>query len=330
MNDKITILDIASHANVSPSTVSRVLNHPGIVKEHTRVAVMKAIDALNYIPPAPKKTDLEKKAIIGLAIPNIKLPMIGEVIREIDLQLEQTEYDLLLINMKEERSVSKFFLEHSNYRKKIDGIIIFSANMDNKSVNFFRTLHIPIVLLQNRCAQVKSICTNNYLGAFDAVQFLIDRGYKKIAFIGWEPEDDHLSDRFYGYKNAIDKAGLQFDEEMAAFANLSVDGGYTSTRDLCEKAKPEAIFYACDTMAFGGYKYFSEAGLSIPQDLGIVGFDDYDMASILGLTTMKQFISEKAKMAVSYILDRLSGTIKNPKAEEVCITPKLIIRRSTL
>ena len=174
------------------------------------------------------------------------------------------------------------------------------------------------------------ISTNNYLGAFDAVWYLISRTYKKIAFIGWEPEDDHLNDRFYGYKNAIEKTGIGFIPDMTAYAPLSVEGGFTATKSLLDKVRPDAIFYACDSMAFGGYKYFAEAEVSIPQDIGIIGFDDYEMASVVGLTTMKQFIGVKTRMAVAYLLDRLSGRIKTPNAEEVCITPRLVVRGSTL
>jgi LacI family transcriptional regulator len=330
MGKKVTIHDIASLAGVSPSTVSRVLNHPDIVNGKTREAIFDAIEQLEYIPQASIKSGPEKKSIIGLAVPDIRLPMLGGIIRDLNSELADTEYDLLLINMKGERVVSRFFIENTSYKKKIDAIIIFSAIMDEISVDFFRAINVPVVIIQNRCSQEKSISTNNYLGAFDAVKYLISRSYKTIAFIGWEPEDGHLNDRFYGYKNAIEKAGMTFDTDMIAYAPLSVEGGFSATKILLEKARPDAIFYACDSMAFGGYKYFTEVGISIPKDIGIVGFDDYEMASVVGLTTMKQFIGVKTRMAVSYLLDRLSGRIKTPNAEEVCITPRLVVRGSTL
>jgi len=330
MAKKVTIHDIASLACVSPSTVSRVMNHPGIVNGKTREAVFNAIEQLEYIPQAAIQSEPEKKSIIGLAVPDINLPMLGGIIRDLNSELAATEYDLLLINMKGERLVSRFFIENTNYRKKIDAIIIFSAVMDEASVDYFRAINVPVVIIQNRCSKEKSISTNNYLGAFDAVKYLISRKYEKIAFIGWEPEDGHLNDRFYGYKNALEKAGIVFDPEMAVYASLNVEGGFSATKNLFKKVKPDAIFYACDSMAFGGYKYFAETGISIPGDVGVIGFDDYEMASVVGLTTMKQFIGVKSRMAVSYLLDRLSGRIKTPNAEEVCITPRLVVRGSTL
>ncbi len=330
MTKRVTIHDIAALTGVSPSTISRVLNHPDLVNSTTKSLVYDAMEKLDYVPQGIKHGEIEKKSIIGLAVPDTNLPMLGEIIREINTELESTEYDLLLINMKKERSVSKFFMENTNYRKKIDAMIIFSAVMDSKSVEFFRAINIPVVIIQNRCKEEKSISTNNYLGAYDAVQYLVSRKYSRIAFIGWSPADDHLNDRFYGYKNAIEKAGFIFSSEMTAFAPLSMDGGYNATESLLKSKKPDSIFYACDSMAYGGYKYFKEHSISIPEDMGIIGFDDYEMSAIVGLTTMKQFIGAKTKMAVSYLLDRLSGAINQPHTEEICITPKLIVRSSTL
>ena len=163
----------------------------------------------------------------------------------------------------------------------------------------------------------------------EAVQFLIDRGYQKIAFIGWKPDDDHLTDRFQGYKNALEKAHQSFDINKVSFDTLSIDGGYNATSELFSRYRPDAIFYACDTMAFGGYKYLREKNISIPKEIGIVGFDDLKFASVIGLTTMNQFIDVKAKIAISYLLDRFSGEICTPQEEEICVTPQLCIRNST-
>jgi LacI family transcriptional regulator len=127
----------------------------------------------------------------------------------------------------------------------------------------------------------------------------------------------------------MEKANLGFQADMTAFSALSVEGGYEATARLFEEAAPDGIFYACDSMAYGGYRYFLEQEIRIPADLGIVGFDDLEFSSVLGLTTMKQYIQNKVKIAVSYLLDRLSGNIETPSNEEISITPKLVIRSST-
>ena len=321
------IKEVAEEAGVSLSTVSRVINRPNLVKSETKEKVYDAMKSVAYT--SPKKGSVSRSYTIGLAIPDIYIDFIGELIKRVEQELDSTKYDLLLFNMKRKRKISRYFRENAAFRKKVDALIIFSSTLDDECVDFFRSLKIPIVLLQSRCKREKSISTNNYLGAFDAVQFLINRKYKKISFIGWKPEDDHINDRLNGYKNAIEKVGFLYKPEMTSFAPLSIKGGYEATKKLFERCRPEAIFYACDSMAFGGYQYFNEKKIRVPDDLGLVGFDDFEMASVLGLTTMKQFIQVKVNMAVSYLLDRLSENIKVPLEEEICVTPRMVIRGST-
>jgi LacI family transcriptional regulator len=322
----MTIKDVAEKAGVGISTVSRVLNRPDIVKEETRDRVYSAMQAVGY---SPAKKSAQHAYIIGLAVPNTRIDIMGELVRTIEDELMDTPYDLLILNMRMERAISKFFRETMNLTKKIDALILSSATIDEESVEYFRSLDIPVVLLQSRCPQEKSISTNNYQGALDAVKFMIARGYTKIGFVGWEPEDDHLVDRFHGYKNAIEKAKFDFQSDMTAFGPLSVEGGYEATARLFKHGAPDGIFYACDSMAYGGYRYFLENDIRIPADIGIVGFDDLEFSSVLGLTTMKQYIQNKVRIAVAYLLDRLSGDLETPSNEEISITPKLVIRNST-
>jgi LacI family transcriptional regulator len=324
----VQIKEVANAANVSPSTVSRVINKPELVKTETREAVYAAMEKVGYSPP--KGETASRKDIIGLAISNINLDVNGEFIREFQKEIEATQYDLLLFNMKRSKNISRYFRENATLRKKIDALIVLSAILDDESVDFFRSLELPIVLMQSRCNRERSISTNNYLGALDAVNFLIGRGYQKIAFIGWKPQDDRLLDRYNGYKNALEKAGLyRADENMTAFGPLSRAGGYEATSMLMNTVSPDVIFYAADSMAYGGYQYFREHSIRIPDDISIIGFDDLEMSSVIGLTTMKQFIRVKVEMAVSYLSGRLSGEIPEPLEEEFCVTPRLIVRDST-
>jgi LacI family transcriptional regulator len=323
----VQIKDVAEAAGVSLSTVSRVVNRPHLVKFETREMVYDAIRQVGYTPP--RKEAASRSYMIGLAIPDINIDFVGELIREIETQLDKTQYDLVLFNMKRKRQVSRYFRENAAFKKKIDALVILSATLDDECVDFFRVRNIPVVLLQSRCKREKSISTNNYLGAFDCVQFMIGRGYRTIAFIGWHPEDDHLLDRFNGYRNALEKGGLEYSPFLTSYGTLSRAGGYAATEELFSRSRPEAVFYACDSMAAGGYQFFKESKIRVPEDVGLTGFDNLEIAEILGLTTMKQFFQSKVELAVSYLLDRLSGKIKEPVAEEICINPRLVIRSST-
>jgi len=329
VDDKVTIEKIARYAGVSPSTVSRALNQPELVKARTRENVYEAVEELKYVPPAVKHEGTAKTAVIGLAVPDIKLSFVGELIRDIQLELSSTSCDLLLIDMKGERRVSLFFTRNSFYRKKIDAVIIFSAILDEGGVNFFNSVNIPVVLMQSRSGAAKSISTNNFLGGHDATEYLLSRGYRKIGFVGWNYQDDRLMGRFNGYRSALEKAGIEFQESMACYDTIDVEGGYKATERLLEGFKPDAVFYSCDAMAAGGLKFFRTHNFKVPDEVGVMGFDNIELASALGLTTMKQFIREKARMAISYLMDRLSGNSRKLLNEEICITPRVVIRETT-
>jgi LacI family transcriptional regulator len=254
------------------------------------------------------KNPNKRNNIIGLAIPNMGIEFVGKLIISLEKELINTDYDLLLINLKGQRNLNGKFIEISFINKKIDALIFFSTTIDKEGIEFFRNFNIPIVFIQAICNKEKSIVTNNYTGVFTATTFLINQGYKNIAFIGWQPEDKHLEDRFNGYKNALDKFNIKFYPEMVSYNSLSIDGGYNATKDLLKKYSPDAIFYACDTMAYGGYKYFNENNIKIPGDIGIIGFDDLEISSVLGLTTMRQFYESKARLAIDYLLNNNRST----------------------
>lgn len=319
--------DVAEYAGVSQSTVSRVINNPELVKSATREQVHAAMARLGYTPSVGDTR--QRKHIIGLAIPDISLDINGEFIRELGKRLDDTPYNLLLFNMRRHRKISSYFIKNVAFHKKIDALIITSATLDKESLDFFQAVKLPVVILQSRSQGELAIGTNNYLGAQDAVNFLISRGLRKIGFVGLDQDDERMNERFNGYKSALEKAKIDHDRSWVALGHLSVEGGYQSTQTLYGRKKPEAIFYASDSLAFGGYQYFREHGVRVPDDISIIGFDDLPMASVIGLTTMQQFLATKAEMAVSYLLDKLAG--KNPSVpeKEYSITPRLVIRSST-
>ncbi len=201
--------------------------------------------------------------------------------------------------------------------------------MDKEGSKFFQSLDIPVVLLQARCEIERSISTNNFIGGQDAARYLISRGYRKIGFVGWEPDDEHIHDLFMCFTSDLHQAQLPLNEYWHKQAPLSTNGGYQVTKELLEHSDiPEVIFYGCDDMAAGGYRYIREHDLRISEDIGLMGFDDLAIAETISLTTMKQFVEKKSDMAVSYLMGRLSGETEK-QSDEISITPKLVIRNST-
>lgn len=329
MQKKMSIRELSIKTGVSPSTLSRVLNHPELVKEDTKKMIFEKLDEIGYSLKDNRRK--QQNMIIGLTISNPKSVFASTLIGCISELLSDTNYQLLVFDIKKRLYIQNYFAKHPDYLNKIDGLIVSTALVDEKAKRFFKDNNIPLVLLQTRCDGEFSIHNNNFLGCNDATKYMLSRGYKNIAFVSWKPFDEHIRDRFNGFKSALERNNIKFDENYHVSVNLSADGGYEATEYLMNlKNKPDAIFFGCDDMAAGGYRYLMEKNYSIPNDIGIIGFDNLQIAKILQITTLDQSIDLKCQIAVNYLLNRL-----NPKHEfifgmsnEVSITPKLIIRNT--
>jgi len=272
----------------------------------------------------------KRKQIVGFTFSDVHSLFTSTLVGEIVSKLVETPYQLLLFNMGSRQNVYHYFRQHLDYLSKIDGLIVSSAVLDDDGVAFFRKMGIPIVLLQARCEHEKSISNNNFRGGQDAAQFLISRGYTDIGFVSWSPRDEHIHDRFEGFSSSLRMAGFSLPESRHYSEELSMDGGYRATKQIFTADNPpQALFYGCDFMAAGGFRYFREHNIRIPEDVGIMGFDNLEIAETIGLTTLDQFIAKKSQMAVDYLIARLKGEELHDQIDEICITPRIVARSST-
>ncbi|MFP4509974.1 MAG: LacI family DNA-binding transcriptional regulator [Spirochaetaceae bacterium] len=331
MDDRVTLETVAKEAGVSQSTVSRVLNQPSKVNERTRRDVYAALDRHGYRPRAQVRDTDARKYIIGVAIHDFHLSLFADLFRALEDELSPSTYDLMIINMRGERDVHAFFRNHSEYRDKIDALIAFSATLEREGADYLESIGMPVVLMQGRCQHAKSISTNNFLGGHDAAAHLLACGYQKPAFVGWRRRDHRLTARYSGFRTALEEAGIDAATLATSYKPLSVEGGYAAAEELFSgpATPPDSIFFACDSMAIGGLRYLRRAGVQVPGSVGVIGFDDIEAASAVGLTTMKQFIDRKAHMAISYLLSRLEGAEREVDFEEVSISPLLVQRETT-
>ncbi|MFO7782013.1 MAG: LacI family DNA-binding transcriptional regulator [Spirochaetia bacterium] len=329
MSKRVTIGDIAKQAGVSSSTVSRVINTPKRVKASTRETVYAAMRRLEYVPATTHRDPESLARIIGFFAPSILLDSVTDTIHAVESELGPTSFDLLLVNMRGERDFASFITRNVHICRKIDGAIVFSADISDTAVEFMTGMDIPLALLHARSPSILSVSNNNFLGGRDAAAYLLGCGYRRLAFVGWRPEDEHISDRAAGFAAALERAGFPLPQNMLAFGPLTTDGGYAATGELFSRAEPDAVFYASDVLALGGMQYLRESGRRVPEDIGVMGFDDLSISHTLGLTTMKQFFTEKAEMIVSYLLSRISGETRENRAEELQMTPRVVARSTT-
>jgi len=326
------ILDVALKANVSIATVSRVVNKSDHkVNATTREKVLAAIQELDYRPNALAKSLLMKRTMtIGIIIPDISNPYYAEIVRGIQDTADRAGYTVMLHNSdgKQERIIRDIYALRE---KSADGII-FSGGIINgfDTLSILKELKDRVVVVGRHEVDFPAIMVDNMGGATQAVQHLIDLGHRQIACVGGPAGSSTSIDRLTGYRNALAQNGLPFNERLVKHGAWDPRSGHMMAGQLLRvKARPTAIFSANDQMAFGVIKAAKDAGLLVPQDLAVVGFDNIPSASYIDppLTTVGIPMSELGSAAMRMLIDLISGE----KFDKLRLfKTKLLIRESTL
>ena len=303
-----TIYDVAKEAGVSIATVSRVLNFPHRVNSKTRSTVIDAIEKLGYVPKAESRARaLMGTRRIGVLIPFFTEPSFVQRLRGISTVLTKNDYELVIYPVdSKERSIS--FLETIPIRKSLDGLIILSQVFDQTITNRLIDNHLETITVEFNNHKFTSLVINDKWGGQIATNYLLEKGYKKIAFIGGrkKPEFgiDPISKRLEGYKKAILDSRQDIQNQYIfeyVYDHVEV------LKELITFGLPMAIFAATDLQAVALIKEARLLGLRIPEDLAIIGFDNIDMAEYFGLTTVHQPLDESGRIAASLLISRLSN-----------------------
>ena len=340
MNEKKavpTIEDIAKFAQVSPSTVSRVINDHSLVKESTRERVLQAIDDLNFIPNNFARSLMNKKSnIIGLIIPTILNPFFGELVSGIENTLYLHGYSVLLCDTGYDEKKQTIHFKNL-IQQQVDGVIIVSHNSYDHSLLDLASQKTYLVSIQSNMLNCDKITSEMKSGMFSATEYLLSLGHRKISYICFDRNAD--SRKIEGVINAFQKYDLQWtDEHIIDFKSIDnpvgeseLDVGYTLTKMLLESDDPPtAIQTMNDYYALGAYRAISEKGLKIPQDISVCGFDNIGIAKILNppLTTVDQFAYEQGKVCGELLIQRIAGDADFIH-REITLPTSLIVRSST-
>lgn len=328
----VTIKDVAKAAGVSIATVSRILNCTGGVSETLEARVREAIETLGYSTNDAARTLKGKNSFsIGLIIPDIQNPFFPALVRSIEDTAHASDHAVLLCNsdgdVEQEMRYIRFL-----HGKRVDGILLIGGQQSNKSVELAESLQMPIVLLDRRVKGEKlpAVFLDNAHGGRLAVEYLIDCGCQKIAFIGRRSLSS-AEERFNGYCEALNDKNIEINRKLIQSQPFTFDGGYKGTKALLkEKVEFDAIFAGNDVMAFGAIACLQSHGMNVPQDIQVVGFDDIWMAKWYNpsLTTLCQPVAEIGQAAVNLLLNLREKT--EPKVLEMRFLPQLIIRDSTM
>jgi LacI family transcriptional regulator len=293
-NVTVTIYDVAREAGVSMATVSRVVNNNPNVKPQTRKKVFEAIERLGYRPNAVARGLASKKTTtVGVVIPDISNAIFAEVARGIEDIANMYHYNIILCNA-DKRKEKEIRVINTLLEKQVDGLLFMGGVVTDEHMQAFQTSTVPIVLCGTNVEgnTMAAVDIDHQQAAHDAVKLLLDKGHRRIGMISGNLQDPNNGfSRYNGYKNALEEAGVAFDESLVRIGNHRYESGIEAMKYFLElPERPTAIFSATDEMAIGAIHAAQDAGLAIPGDISVISVDNSRMASMVRplLTTVAQ------------------------------------------
>ncbi|WP_281426463.1 LacI family DNA-binding transcriptional regulator [Paenibacillus sophorae] len=328
-----TIIDVARLAGVSKTTVSRVINNYPHISPDKKNQVLKAMEQLGFTPnPSARRLRGQLATTIAVVVPKIVNPFFSYLVDAIEQVGYRNGYQTLICQTNEDKEKELSYLNLLK-TKQADGIIMTSIENDWAEIEPY-TEFGPIVLCNEYInkTDVPMIRVDQYQGTYIAVKHLIERGHRKIAYCtgGLFTDFGKDKDRNQGYQKALEEAGIQVNPSWILVDKHTIEDGKQVMQLLMEmKDRPTAVFAGSDEIAGGLMMAAKKAGLRIPDDLAIIGFDDQPIAEVLdpGLTTIRQPIAQMGKKAGEILLAMLNESCPNPAVYELPV--ELIVREST-
>lgn len=334
MAKKVTIKDLAKAAGVSVTTVSQILNGKGArFSEKTRDRVHRLKAELNYVPDFnARNLILHSSKTIGVLVPNIGNPFFSSFTRGIQEVCREKEYMPLVFSANHEVELERYYLSRL-VERSVDGLIIASSTITNETIDeILKPNGIPYLLFDQNQAhgQGDRVAVDDYQGGKLAAEHLLKLGHKKLVMYLPEQPTENVLNRLAGFKNALNTAGVAFDETNIVKTEFTKQGGYKNTVAVLAK-QPTAVFCANDELAIGLYRGLTERNIVVPRQISIIGFDDIDLDEYVtpALTTIHQPIQQLGNEAAKLIFKRLSDKEGKLSQQLVKMPVNLIERAST-
>ncbi len=327
----ITIKDIAKELNVSYSAVSRALNAKPGVSEKTRKRILATADKMGYQPNYLARGLVNKVSnTLGVIIPDILNPFFAEITKGIMETANNFGYDILLCVTGWEGKKEKEYIK-TLQEKRVDGIILKSSK--DKKNERFEDIKVPYILLESwptnsKCSYIE---VDNEKGGYMAATHLLDCGYENIAFIGGKKESYSNRQRLEGFQRAFKERHKNSDNFSVFFGNFGMSSGYELARKLFNsRDKVDAIFAGNDIIALGVLQCANELGIKIPDELGVIGFDNISYARLpqIQLTTIHQPKYALGKIVLETLIDEIRAK-EQRIIKRITLEPDLIVRKTT-
>ncbi len=324
--------DVAERAGVSVTTVSHVINDTRPVSEALRDKVRVAMVELGYQPNTLARSLRRGEThTIGIIVPDSANPFFAEVARGVEDASFECGYSVILCNtdndLEKERLYTSLLV-----KKQVDGILFVAAGLSAENIQALQAREMPLVLVDRQVAgvDVDSVLTDNARGGWLATQHLIDLGHCRIGCVIGPSDLTPSAARSFGYRKALDEAGIQVDEALIVRGDFQYESGYEAASQLLSIPEPPSAIFACnDLMAVGVLSSALERGIQIPGELSVVGFDDVRLAVYANppITTVKQPKYEMGVLAAQMLLERMHEPALKPRTE--LLETRLVVRHST-
>ena len=327
----ISIKDIARTARVSHSTVSRALCHSPLVNPETAEKIRRIARESGYRPSAAARSLVSRRSeTVGVVVTSIADPFVAGVVSGIEDAANEHGFSVFLANSnaEPEREVR---VVRSFEERRVDGIIVTASRVGALYVPLLAHMRVPIVLLNNQhpSQYAHSVMIANVEAGRDATRHLIELGHRRIAYLGDRYGRQSDKERFLGYLQALEEAGLRFQERLVAHGDGKPEGARAAMAKLLSRRQPPtAVFCYNDLTALGAIRQIRDNGLDVPGCISVVGFDDLYISQYLDppLTTIRQPMHQMGRMAMTTLLQVISSA---EPGHDLRVPGELIVRGST-
>ncbi len=306
----LTLEDVGRHCGVSRSTVSRVINDSPLVNDATKQRVLKAIRELNYAPNfIARSLTRNKTDTLAVTLPDITGGVFPEILAGMDEIASQRGNHLLVVFLGGARPKTST-MEELIARRRVDAILTVASTVNDRELRDLAELGLPIVCVAHK-SPVKSIPSalfDDAGGAKEGARHLLSLGRRRIVNLRGPKESFDAEERSRGFRAAMKEAGVAPDPALDVVGDFVREGGARAMRELLDrKVTFDAVFAGNDEMAIGAIEVLGERGLSVPDDVCVVGFDDIESARFIGLSTLRSPMRELGRVAARMAFELVEG-----------------------
>ena len=326
-NRKITIKDVAREAGVSISTVSNALNNVNVLHPDTKERILEVAKRLNYTPNLNgRNLKAQATGVLGLFLGAIRGPYYGELSDSIYNACKDNGYELEIFLSSDSKHIMQNIMGY-----RVDGAIILNSAIGGEQEEILKNHRIPTVYIDRILIGDKSssVVFDSYSGGQKAAQFLLELGHKRFMFIEGEESNYDGIERKKGFFDELKKAGITIDKDYVLKGEFERRASYNSVTEFIDSGKtlPDAVFAANDLSAIGASEAFRDAGISVPDQVNVIGCDDIELTKLVSpsITTIRTFFEKQGVIAV----DKLVKMINGEAGELITLNGRIIPREST-